>query len=105
MAINSLIIEGTLTDKPVLRKNGENDLVAVFTITTQHLRSVPSEHDFFDVEVEDRLAETVVKRADIGSAVRIVGRLRQDWLRSREYPVYYARVVIVGDHLELLKKQ
>lgn len=105
--LNSIIIEGNLVADPEFKVVRNDIMVVNFAIG--YNRSIKREDtyfpevSFFSVEAWDKLAEKIRDKAQKGTGVRIVGRLKQHrWCdpdgRQR------SRVVIVADHVEFKSK-
>ena len=97
--LNSLIIEGEVTEKEVEKiPNGLS-----FEIVSKRWRregeEVKEEDSFFMVEVYGQLADFSAKRLVKGQGIRIVGRLASKTWKDEEGKEY-SRVYIIAEHIE-----
>ncbi|UTC93188.1 single-stranded DNA-binding protein [Treponema denticola] len=101
--LNSIILEGRMTNKPVLKVTPKGTALCVFSIATnwnyQKDNEFVQETSFFNVEAWARLAEQCEQYGIKGRSVRVVGRLKQDrWTGSDGKN--YSKVKIIAEHLE-----
>jgi single-strand DNA-binding protein len=93
--LNSFLIEGAATGKPVKHLNG----TATFAMSSQrffnHDGEKKSEVSFFDIEVYGKTAELCVKNIEKGRGLRVVGRVR--CLDGKKW-------VVVGESVEFKPK-
>lgn len=77
-SLNSVLLEGNLTDKPEEIRNG----VCGFTVESYRYNKVGKDLEKetlrFDVEVSGDLVKRCFDELDKGRGVRVVGRLKQD---------------------------
>lgn len=95
--LNSVLIEGEVTDGPVGDITFADDMACEFTIMAKGSVRGPivESISFFDVFVEDRLAQVCAETLSKGSKLRVVGKLKQVRTHSQ------SRVVIVAEHVEI----
>lgn len=103
-ALNSLLIEGNLTNDPTITQTPSGATVCNFSIATNRYykdraEEVIQETSFFDVTAWAKLAEACEKNARKGRAVRVVGRIKQERWTTDEGKTN-SRVVIVAEHIE-----
>jgi len=101
--LNSIILEGRMTNKPVLKVTPKGTAICTFSIETNGTYKKDNEFvqetSFFNVEAWARLAEQCEQYGIKGRGVRVVGRLKQDrWTGSDGKN--YSKVKIVAEHLE-----
>ena len=101
--LNSIILEGRMTNKPVLKVTPKGTAICTFSIgtnrTCQEDNEFVQEASFFNVEAWARLAEQCEQYGIKGRGVRVVGRLKQDrWTGSDGKN--YSKVKIIAEHLE-----
>ena len=105
--LNSIILEGNLTADPVLNHTPSGTAVGSFSLGCNRYYKTEGERteevSFFDIEVWSRLAETCGEYLHKGRQVRVVGRLKQDRWHDGEGN-RHARVKIVGEHVEFMKR-
>ena len=103
--LNSLILEGVVSGKPLLNETSTTSVLN-FTVETTHYYKNRAGEDVeeksqFKVVVYGRMCDLPVKE---GSGVRIVGRLKQNiWIDSDG--MKHSEVQIVAEHIEIKKKE
>lgn len=99
--LNSILIEGTLKDDPVLEHLPNATDVCTFELVTNHLTRSggPPTVSTFSVEVWNALGRNVSEYLRKGRSVRVVGRLAQDTWKDGEGHSR-SRVKIVAEHVE-----
>jgi single-strand DNA-binding protein len=95
---NSILIEGNLVRKPILRSTPMETRVCTFSLAS----TFKDEVSFFNVETWDKLAETCYRLGNTGMGVRVVGRLREERWDCEDGAVL-SKVSIVAEHVEFLK--
>ena len=101
--LNSLILEGVVSGKPLLNETSTTSVLN-FTVETAHYYKnrageVVEEKSQFKVVVYGRMCKLPLKD---GSGVRIVGRLKQNkWTDSEG--VSHSEVQIEAEHIEIKK--
>lgn len=109
--MNSLIIEGNVTEKPKLEIlcNGTKFCpvnIAVFRSYKNSSGDFEEEVSYFDIITYGKMAEICSNDCEKGRGIRVVGRLRQEkW--TDDNGKKHSRVAIVAEHVEfkpLLKK-
>ena len=102
-SLNSMLVEGNLTEDPVMTSTPKGTPVCAFTVASVRYYKEDGEYkdetSFFDVESWGKLAETCKEYLEKGRGVRIVGRLKQDRWRDRNYNSR-SSVKIVAEHVE-----
>jgi single-strand DNA-binding protein len=101
--LNSIIVEGNLTQDPELKFTPKGTAVGHMRLATNRYwknEGVRQEEvSFFDIEVWGRLAATCGEYLEKGRGVRVVGRLKQNRWQD-EFGNERSRVIIVGEHVE-----
>jgi single-strand DNA-binding protein len=102
--LNSVLIEGNLTQDPELKTVPSGKNTCRFPIATNRYyrnaeRELVQETTFITVDTWGTLAENCSKYLHKGRGVRVVGRLRQDrWQDDQENT--RERFIIVAEHVE-----
>ena len=102
--LNSLILEGVISGKPILNETSTTSVLN-FTVETTHYYKNRAGEDVeeksqFKVVVYGRMCKLSLKD---GVGVRIVGRLKQNkWTDSEG--ASHSEVQIVAEHIEFRKK-
>lgn len=100
--LNSIIIEGNLTQDPELKYTTKGTALCSMTIAVNRYykagEETKQETVFLDVECWGRTAETCSQHLSKGRGVRVVGRLKQDRWEQDGYS--RSRVIIVAEHIE-----
>jgi len=102
--LNSVLIEGTATAKPVLTTTEAGSMVCRFQVETKQRISEDAKTSrpaCFDVEAWSRLGQVCAETLDTGHRMRVVGRLARrlvtvDGLTRTE-------VCIVAEHVEFMR--
>jgi single-strand DNA-binding protein len=97
--LNSILIEGTMTENPVLRTldegPGKGKSVCQFTNATDYYKKTGTEYEketyYFNAEAWGKLAEACASKGKKGSNIRVVGRLKQD---------RFSKIIIEAEHIE-----
>lgn len=104
--LNSVIVEGNLTQDPDLTYTPKGSAVTHFTIASNRFYKQEGERKeevgYFSVESWNRLAETCAEYLQKGRGVRVVGRLKQD--RWKQNGQSRSKIVIVAEHVEFRSK-
>ena len=102
-SLNSILIEGNLTKDPVLKDISGGLSVCIFSVATNRYWKQDEERQhevsYFDIEAWATLGERCSNYLDKGSAVRVVGRLKQDRWNDAEGKLH-SRVKIIAEHVE-----
>jgi single-strand DNA-binding protein len=101
--INSILIEGVLADDPVFRKTKEGMSLCTFILSSstsyRQDSGLEKEVGFFDVLARAKVAENCQKLGYKGRGVRVVGHIKQEWVK-RLVGESHSKVVIVAEHVE-----
>ncbi len=101
--LNSVLIEGNLTEDLVLEKDARGNPVCNFTIvSTRYYKSeteIENEEGYFSIRVHGKLAEQAVTPGHKGRGVRVVGRPKQE-RRNAPNGQAQTRIVIIAEHVE-----
>jgi len=100
--LNSVLLEGVLTQDAEHRTTAKGTKVCTFTIESNKYYMADSEKKatgYFEVEAWRKLAETCETKAKKGRCVRIVGWLKQYSYKDR-FAVEREKTVICADHIE-----
>ncbi len=102
-SLNSILLEGNLTQDPELGATPKGTAVCNFRIAANRFyrqnEELQKDVYFFDVETWARLAERCAGNLEKGRGVRVVGRLRQDrWSDAEGNP--HSRIKVVAEHVE-----
>jgi single-strand DNA-binding protein len=101
--LNSILIEGNLTEDLVLEKTAKGTPVCNFTIaSTRYYKSetgIEKEEGYFSIQVCGKLAEQAVTLGHQGRGVRVVGRLKQERLNGSNGQAQ-TRIVIIAEHIK-----
>jgi single-strand DNA-binding protein len=100
--LNSILIEGDLTQDPVLKELPKVPTVCSFSIASKRFYrqgdEIVEEVSCFDIETRGKLADSCGIQLKKGRGVRIVGRLRQELEDFDGKNV--SRVYVVAEHVE-----
>jgi single-strand DNA-binding protein len=101
--LNSILIEGNLTQDPTYKETAKGTSVCTFSIASNRFYKsgdeMKKEVSFFDVETWAKLAERCYNLGRKGRGAHVVGRLKQDrWTDSDGKA--RSRVSIVAEHVE-----
>ena len=103
-SLNAILVEGSLAGDPVMTKTPKGTSVCAFTVASVRYYKEDGEYknetSFFDIECRARLAETCRETLKKDHGVRIVGRLKQDRWRDKDYNSR-SSVKIVAEHVEI----
>ena len=101
--LNSVLLEGNLTEDPIVGITPEGSSFCFFRISSNRFfkydEKIQMETSHFDVEVYDKLAELCFAELKKDRGVRVVGRLHQEYSLDAD-GITESRVKIVGDHVE-----
>lgn len=101
--LNSIIIEGVMTNEPVSKVAPNGSALCTFSIATnrsyQRGDEFVQDTSFFDVETWAKLAEQSEQYGAKGKGVRIVGRLKQDRWTDADGK-NRSRAKIIAEHIE-----
>ncbi|MDR1868316.1 MAG: single-stranded DNA-binding protein [Treponema sp.] len=105
--LNSVLIEGNITNDPIFRTISTGTPVCTFGIAShrcfKYNSEIEQEVSFFDIETWSKLAEACRDWGHKGRSVRVVGRLKQDRWNDSEGK-RHAKVFIIAEHVEFLKE-
>jgi single-strand DNA-binding protein len=101
--LNSILIEGDLTQDPVLKELQKGPTVCSFSLASKRFcrqgDEIVEEVSYFDIETIGKLADSCGIQLKKGRGVRIVGRLRQELEDFDGKNI--SRVYIVAEHVEI----
>ncbi len=101
--LNSVLIEGNLTQDPETRRTQAGTLLCKFSIAANRSFKIhgseQEEVSFFPVDVWGERAEPCVNYLKKGKKVRVLGRLKQERWETSE-GAKRERAVIVAEHVE-----
>jgi single-strand DNA-binding protein len=102
--LNSLYIEGTISNTPNVSQNKKGDPVCTFSISScrfykGHSEGVDKDISTFEVETWEAEAEKCQRLGHKGRRCRIRGRIRQDRWNTLAGD-YRSKVVIVAESVE-----
>ncbi|MBI9103903.1 MAG: single-stranded DNA-binding protein [Spirochaetales bacterium] len=107
-SLNSILLEGNFTKDPVLHETPKGTPVCTFSLAVnRYYRSdeeTVQEVSFFEIETWSRLAQYCSSQFEKGSAIRVVGRLKQDRWEDLEGNSR-AKVKVIGEHIEPIEKK
>jgi len=96
--LNSVLIEGTLTEDAKFRSAPKGTPYTTGEIAVNYKSKQDSEIYYFTVEAWAKLAEAFADKGYKGRGVRVVGRLRQD--RWEGTNGKREKVSVVAEHIE-----
>jgi len=101
---NEVIIEGNMTRDPILRTTHSASSVCSFGIATNRYFKKGDEFEkevsFFEVQCWLKLAVDVADKGKKGSAIKVMGRLKQDkWTAQGEQKT---KVIIVANDVKFI---
>jgi single-stranded DNA-binding protein len=94
--LNSILIEGKINGE-MEKKIVDEVTVCDFWIASNRFVNTEKETSFFKIEAIGKLAETVFRNGRNERGIRIVGRLKQNYLENREL---HCEVTIIPEHIE-----
>jgi single-strand DNA-binding protein len=102
--LNSILIEGNLTQDPELNVVASGKSVCRFSIATNRYyrnaeKALVSEVTYVDIDTWGSLAEGCAKYLHKGRGARIVGRLKQERWQGDDNRMH-ERYVVVAEHVE-----
>jgi single-strand DNA-binding protein len=101
--LNSVLIEGNLTEDLVLDKTAKGSPVCNFTIVSTRCykgeTGIEKEENCFYVQVFGKLAEEAVNLGRKDCCVRVVGRLRQE-CRTGPDGQPQSKTIVIAEHAE-----
>jgi single-strand DNA-binding protein len=102
--LNSVLIEGNLTQDPELNVIPSGRSVCHFSIASNRYyrnsdKELVSEVSYVNVDTWGALAENCGKYLEKGRGVRVVGRLKQDRWQGEDEKIR-ERYVVVAEHVE-----
>lgn len=108
--MNSLIIEGNITEKPKLELCNGTKLCSVNIAVSRTYKNSAGDFEeevsYFDIITYGNMAETCSAYCEKGRGIRVVGRLRQEkWTDGNGKN--HSKMVIVAEHIDfkpLVKK-
>ncbi|MDR2485543.1 MAG: single-stranded DNA-binding protein [Treponema sp.] len=106
--MNSVIIEGNITNEPVVNDTGNGGVVCNFKIASDRFykknAQLDKEVSFIEIQAWGKLAETIGRYGHKGRGVRVSGRLKQDkWEGQDGTP--RSKIIIIAEHVELRKEE
>jgi single-strand DNA-binding protein len=105
--LNSILIEGRLTEDPKYQTTPKGTPLCTFTLaSTRYYKAEEGnekEVSFFAVEAWAKLAENICNLGRKGRGARVVGRIKEDRWEDTEGKSH-SRVIIVAEHLEFNQK-
>jgi Single-stranded DNA-binding protein len=110
-SLNSVLIEGVLTQDPESEVLASGSRVCTFTISTdrfnayfyKNMKEIKKEAIYFNVEAWAKLGDSCVKNAKKDSHVSVVGRLAEKLIDFDGETI--SSVVIVAELIEFTKEQ
>lgn len=102
--LNSVILEGNLTQDPRSQTTAQDRLVCNFAVASNRYYrdrngEVKSEVSYIDIESWGSIAKQCSSSLSKGTAVKVVGRLKQDrWTDQEQQP--RSKIKIVAEHVE-----
>ena len=101
--LNSILLEGNLTNDPVYNLSPKGTPICTFSIASNRYYKKDEETvkdvDFFDIETWSKLADNCNNYLTKGRGVRVIGRLKQDrWINNNGDNRY--KIKIVAEHVE-----
>jgi single-strand DNA-binding protein len=100
--LNSILIEGELSENPEYKETNKGTPVCTFIIKTKRFYKKDSqfeeENNYFEIEVWGKLAELCNNNLIKGSGVRVVGRLKQYFEDFDGKEI--SKVKVIGEHVE-----
>lgn len=105
--LNSVIIEGNLTNDPELNYTSSSAAVCKFPIAVNRrykMNGQPQEEvSYFDIESWNKIAESCSQYLNKGRGVRVVGRLKQErWTQNGQNK---SKIIILAEHVEFKPKK
>lgn len=102
--LNSILIEGNLTQDPELATVPSGKSVCRFSIASNRYyrnaeKTLMNEVSYVDIDTWGSLAEGCAKYLRKGRGVRVVGRLKQDRWQGDDDQMHQ-RYVVVAEHVE-----
>lgn len=102
--LNSLILEGVVSDAPVVRENNYGRKESVFQIGVTRVYKdkdgkAKEDKSYFDCICNDIMCDSVAKNATVGKKIRVVGRLKQNRYKDADGKLC-AKVVVICEHVE-----
>lgn len=111
--LNSLILEGNLSEDPVMSEIAEDKDLRETSFQIAVKRYYKGQNDgrveevsYFDVFTYGVLAESIVNtfRLKKGDGVRVVGRIKQ--VRYKDaHGMECSKVVVIAEHIEVMRKK
>jgi single-strand DNA-binding protein len=99
-SLNSVLLEGNLTQEPETRFTNTGKMICYFTVASDRYFNKEKEVSFFEIETWQGLAEKCANELRKGSGVRVVGRLKQKrWKNAEKKDI--SKVIIVAEHIEI----
>lgn len=101
-SLNSTLIEGIATDKPIYSKNSDTakcTFIIENIYRTKKDDEVIEDQTLIRVYAFGRVAENC-NRLTKGKGVRVIGRLKQEELKDEQGNPYYT-IVLISEHIEL----
>lgn len=100
--LNSLLIEGNLTQDPGLKYTTKGTALCTMSIAVHRNYKSGDENkqetSFLDIESWGRIAEACGQHLSKGRGVRVVGRIKQE--RWEQEGSSRSKVIIVAEHIE-----
>lgn len=107
--LNSLILEGNVCKEPEIKEiNGERNLATFSIAVNRYYKKSDGDFEqevsYFDIEVwGSNYVKMVSEKAEKGSGVRVVGRLKQNRWQDQSGK-WQSRVSVVAEHIEFRGK-
>ena len=107
--LNSLIIEGNVCKEPEIKEiNGEKNLATFSIAVNRYYKKADGDFEqevsYFDIEAwGGNYVKLISEKAEKGSGVRIVGRLKQNRWQDQNGK-WQSRVSVVAEHVEFRGK-
>ncbi len=102
-SLNTIIVEGSVVQEPVMKETAKGTHVCTFSVMTVRTykkdEAYEKEISFFDVDAWGKLAELSMKHTAKGRGIRVVGRLKQNrWVSTDGKK--HAKIGIIAEHIE-----
>ena len=107
--LNSIILEGNVCKEPEIKEiNGEKNLATFSIAVNRYYKKADGDFEqetsYFDIEAwGTNYVKLISEKAEKGSGVRIVGRLKQNRWQDQNGK-WQSRVSVVAEHVEFRAK-
>jgi single-strand DNA-binding protein len=102
-SLNSIILEGVAESTPSFKHTPKGTAVCKFNVASTHYVNSQTGFDkeiiYIDVEAWGTLGETIYQKLQKGYGIRVVGRIKQDYLTDKEGGIR-DYIYIVAEHIE-----